>query len=64
MKRQPPHAPTTTIRPRAAQPPVSRLGRWARRRRRAAADHLLRGVCYGIGTGAAGLAFWWMEQHL
>ncbi|MFF0737776.1 hypothetical protein ACFYVK_39960 [Streptomyces chartreusis] len=64
MKRKPPHTPTTTIRPPAAEPPAPRLRRWARRRRRDAANHLLRGLCYGIGTGAAGLAFWWLQQHL
>jgi hypothetical protein len=35
-----------------------------RRRRRAAALQLLRGLFYGIGTGTAGLAFWWLQQHL
>ncbi|MET9772953.1 hypothetical protein ABZ023_01645 [Streptomyces sp. NPDC006367] len=68
MKRKPLLHPTTTNRP-SPRPPAgattaSRLRRWARRRRGDAAGHLLRGLCYGIGTGAAGLVFWWLEQHL
>ncbi|WP_310724996.1 hypothetical protein [Streptomyces sp. N2A] len=43
---------------------VVRLGRWVRRHRRDAAAHLLRGTCYGLGTGAVGLAFWWIQQQL
>jgi len=42
---------------------AARVRRWARRRRRDAATYLLRGVCYGIGTGLTGLAFWWPEQR-
>ncbi|MFJ2819071.1 hypothetical protein [Streptomyces sp. NPDC087294] len=54
--------PDSTIRPPYEEtPPVSR-GR--RRLRRDAARHVLRGICYGAGTGLAGLAFWWLEQHL
>ncbi|WP_209269170.1 hypothetical protein [Streptomyces sp. 4R-3d] len=37
---------------------------WLARRRRAMAAHALRGACYGIGTGAVGLVFWWIEQTL
>ncbi|MEU2357904.1 hypothetical protein ABZ599_33845 [Streptomyces misionensis] len=39
----------------------------SRRRRRlgeAAAFSLLRGLAYGLGTGAAGLLLYWIEQHL
>ncbi|UZJ33159.1 hypothetical protein [Streptomyces endophytica] len=41
-----------------------RLRQWVRRHRRDAAAHLLRGTCYGLGTGAVGLAFWWIQQQL
>ncbi|MGW7529106.1 hypothetical protein [Streptomyces sp. NPDC054783] len=34
------------------------------RHRRAALAHMLRGACYGIGTGAIGLAFMRVEQRL
>lgn len=34
------------------------------RRRRIMTAHLLRGACYGIGTGSVGLAFWLIEQGL
>ncbi len=34
------------------------------RRRRTALTHMLRGACYGIGTGVIGLAFVWMERLL
>ncbi|MFG2586355.1 hypothetical protein [Streptomyces malaysiensis] len=34
---------------------------WIARRRRTIATQILRGACYGIGTGAVGLAFWWIE---
>ncbi|GAA0898078.1 MULTISPECIES: hypothetical protein [Streptomyces violaceusniger group] len=40
---------------------IGRLKRWVARRRRTIAAHMLRGACYGIGTGAAGLGFWWIE---
>ncbi|MGK5497284.1 hypothetical protein [Streptomyces sp. URMC 125] len=63
MQRKPLPTLTTTIRT-APQETAPRPRRWARRRRRAAAHHLLRGICYGIGTGLAGLAFWWLEHHL
>ncbi|MEE4420247.1 hypothetical protein [Streptomyces bugieae] len=41
-----------------------RLRQWVRRHRHDAAAHLLRGTCYGLGTGAVGLAFWWIQQQL
>jgi hypothetical protein len=34
------------------------------RHRRTALAHMLRGACYGIGTGAIGLAFLWLERLL
>jgi hypothetical protein len=37
---------------------------WLARRRRAALAQVLRGACYGIGTGAIGLVFLWAQQHL
>lgn len=65
MKRKPPTPdPASTKRPPHADTGPSRLRRWARRRRHDAATHLLRGVCYGIGTGTIGLVFWWLEHHL
>jgi len=24
----------------------------------------VRGACYGVGTGLAGLFFWWIERNL
>lgn len=52
--------------------PTPRTGRerlitawtWITRRRRTALTHLLRGACYGIGTGAVGLLFMWGEHHM
>jgi hypothetical protein len=41
-----------------------RLVRWARQRRRVAIGLLLRGVCYGLGTGLAGIATFWVQHHL
>lgn len=41
-----------------------RLLDWAAHRRRTAAGLVLRGLCYGLGTGAGGLAAVWIEQHL
>ena len=63
MERKPLPAPATTIRPVNEEPAISRPRRRADRRRRDAACHLLRGICYGTGTGLAGLAFWWLEHH-
>nr|WTB12167.1 hypothetical protein OG546_50330 [Streptomyces antimycoticus] len=40
---------------------ISRLRSWFARRRRTIAAHMLRGACYGLGTGAVGLGFWWIE---
>ncbi|MCX4792085.1 MULTISPECIES: hypothetical protein [unclassified Streptomyces] len=37
---------------------------WIARRRRVIAANILRGACYGMGTGAVGLVFWWIEQRL
>ncbi|MCQ4041717.1 hypothetical protein ACFOSC_32720 [Streptantibioticus rubrisoli] len=43
--------------------PVSRVRRWARARRADAATYLLRGACYGIGSGICALAVWRIERH-
>lgn len=42
---------------------TGRLWQWFVRRRGVIATSVLRGVCYGTGTGAAGFAFWWIEHH-
>ncbi|MFJ2509929.1 hypothetical protein ACIQJX_26865 [Streptomyces griseoviridis] len=63
MKRMP-RLPADTSCSLDTPPPGTRLRRWIRRRRRDAINHLLRGLCYGTGTGIAGLACWWLEQHL
>ncbi|MFB8352928.1 hypothetical protein [Streptomyces niveus] len=57
MKTRLPHPP-------AAQGPRPGLRYRLARRRRAMAAHALHGTCYGIGTGVAGLVFWWIEQTL
>ncbi|MFE7854375.1 hypothetical protein [Streptomyces sp. NPDC057403] len=52
--------------------PTSRTGRqrlialrtWIARRRRTALAQLLRGACYGAGTGAVGLIFMWVEHRM
>lgn len=41
-----------------------RFRHWVARRRRIMTTHLLRGACYGIGTGLVGLFFWWVESRL
>ncbi|MEU9186252.1 hypothetical protein AB0D14_17230 [Streptomyces sp. NPDC048484] len=43
---------------------LHRLVRWTRPRRRAAVGLLLRGVCYGLGTGAVSLATFWVQNRL
>ncbi len=37
---------------------------WIAHRRRTALAHLLRGACYGAGTGAVGLIFMLVERRL
>ncbi|WP_158575876.1 hypothetical protein [Streptomyces corynorhini] len=41
-----------------------RLLRWLKSRRHAAAGHMLRGACYGIGTGIAGLLVLWVQKFV
>lgn len=54
-----PHHP-----PRKTTGPLHRLLHWATPRWRAAAGLMLRGACYGLGTGAAGLLTFWIQQQL
>ncbi|MGW0787062.1 hypothetical protein ACWD04_02145 [Streptomyces sp. NPDC002911] len=59
------HRVTTT--PPAHRTPrarTSRLRRWARSQRRAAAGHFVRGLCYGAGLLTASLAGLWFQQYL
>lgn len=37
---------------------------WLAHRRRTALTHILRGACYGLGTGVIGLLFLWAEKYL
>ncbi|MFJ4569050.1 hypothetical protein ACIP4U_36440 [Streptomyces caelestis] len=50
--------------PRAGTKQLTTALRWAAQRRRAALAHMLRGACYGLGTGAIGLAFVWLERFM
>ncbi|MET7575289.1 hypothetical protein ABZT04_43585 [Streptomyces sp. NPDC005492] len=50
--------------PRADKNRRSAAVAWRARRRRTALTQVMRGACYGIGTGAVGLAFVWAQQHL
>ncbi|MEU1670387.1 hypothetical protein ABZ547_43725 [Streptomyces sparsogenes] len=43
---------------------TARLVYWFTRRRRVITAHMLRGACYGIGTGIAGLGFWMIERWI
>ncbi|WP_169922690.1 hypothetical protein [Streptomyces lushanensis] len=43
---------------------TNRLIRWTARHQRSAAGHMLRGTCYGIGTGAVSLLAVWAQKHL
>ncbi|GAA2255008.1 hypothetical protein [Streptomyces indiaensis] len=48
--------------PREGRKQRTTARRWAARHRRTARAHILRGACYGLGTGATGLAFMWLER--
>ncbi|MEV5440477.1 hypothetical protein AB0K80_31370 [Streptomyces sp. NPDC052682] len=48
--------------PRAGTKRLTAALQWLTRRRRTALAHLLRGACYGMGTGMIGLAFIWVER--
>ncbi|MET7621316.1 hypothetical protein [Streptomyces sp. NPDC005408] len=43
---------------------VRRLFHWAACRRRVATGLLLRGACYGLGTGAVGIITVWVQHRL
>ncbi|MFK4067883.1 hypothetical protein [Streptomyces sp. NPDC029674] len=58
MPQHKPHR-ARTITPRRG----STTARFLRDRRHDAATHLLRGTCYGLGTGLVSLAVWWIQQH-
>ncbi|MFE3687614.1 hypothetical protein ACFXPM_30895 [Streptomyces sp. NPDC059095] len=44
--------------------PIRRVWAWIRRRRRLMVVSVVRGACYGIGTGLVGLVFWWIQLNL
>ncbi|MFD9306770.1 hypothetical protein ACFWCB_29590 [Streptomyces sp. NPDC060048] len=48
---------------RAALVQLRRLPAWVRRRRRVAAAHLFRGVCYGSGTALVGTLTLWLQNR-
>ncbi|WP_210570745.1 hypothetical protein [Streptomyces sp. GESEQ-4] len=50
--------------PRTGPERLSATWKWIARRRRIALSHLLRGACYGAGTGLIGIAFVWVERLL
>ncbi|WP_199825704.1 hypothetical protein [Streptomyces sp. NRRL B-1140] len=50
--------------PRAGRKRRTTLRQRIARRRRIALSHMLRGACYGIGTGAIGIAFICLERLL
>ncbi|WP_328752708.1 hypothetical protein OHT57_44710 [Streptomyces sp. NBC_00285] len=50
--------------PRAGRERLTAAWTWLARRRRTALAQLLRGACYGAGTGAVGLLFMWAEHRM
>jgi hypothetical protein len=50
--------------PRTGPERLSATWKWIASRRRIALSHLLRGACYGAGTGLIGIAFVWVERLL
>ncbi|WP_251091364.1 hypothetical protein [Streptomyces sp. Caat 7-52] len=66
MQRRPtPPATATTTGPHPHESSTAaRMLALLHRHRRTAAAQLLRGLCYGAGTGLTGLATWWLQQHL
>jgi hypothetical protein len=44
--------------------PLRALVRRAKRHRRVATAQILRGACYGLGTGAVTLLVVWAEQYI
>ncbi|MFI9587513.1 hypothetical protein ACIHCQ_38180 [Streptomyces sp. NPDC052236] len=43
---------------------LHRLLRWGRQRHRAALGLVLRGACWGLGTGAVSTAAYWVQNRL
>lgn len=43
---------------------MRRLFRWVLSQRQTAADQMLRGACYGVGTGAISILAVWAQRHL
>lgn len=59
----------SAMRPRNRQPcahhaPACRRSCRCRGRGSGADTHLLHGLYYGLGTGLAGLLFWWIQQMI
>ncbi|MEU0945531.1 hypothetical protein ABZ379_22505 [Streptomyces canus] len=50
--------------PRTGRARLIAVREWTVRRRRIALAQLLRGACYGAGTGAVGLIFVWVEHRM
>ncbi|MFH8790943.1 hypothetical protein [Streptomyces roseoverticillatus] len=42
---------------------TTRLANWAAAHHRAALGHLLRGACYGTGTGLVSLTVYWIQHR-
>ncbi|AUH40873.1 hypothetical protein [Streptomyces sp. CMB-StM0423] len=60
---------SSAVRPRNNQTcvhhaPVCRRSCRCRTRRSEINTHLLHGLYYGLGTGLAGLLFWWVQQMI
>ncbi|WP_125264490.1 hypothetical protein [Streptomyces alboflavus] len=65
MKRTPRStSPATISLVKPAPTRMARLRRWVRCCRSDAALYLLRGICYGLGTGLVGFSSYWLQQHL
>ncbi|MDH6221677.1 hypothetical protein [Streptomyces pseudovenezuelae] len=50
--------------PRTWRERLTTVWKWIARRRRTALAQVLRGACYGAGTGAVGLIFMWAQHWL
>ncbi|WP_329257737.1 hypothetical protein [Streptomyces pseudovenezuelae] len=50
--------------PRTGRERLLSVREWIVRGRRTALAQLLRGACYGAGTGAVGLFFLWVEHRM
>ncbi|MFB7467506.1 hypothetical protein ACFCZ1_29125 [Streptomyces sp. NPDC056224] len=60
------HNPVRWVRRKAAgiSTRARRICTWAYARRWIALSFLLRGLCYGTGTAAAGLAAFWIQNRM